>query len=172
MNLRPAHHPWRFRGRTWRLGRVLLLGPALVLALCVALPAAPALAQSPEPSVTATATTGPMPEPSPTATTASRWLLYLPSIHQPVKELLLGQEARVGGAAMGIASDGGFLLQVQGASLHSSVPEGQELTYRGAFDLLDPAPVDDAWLSLEGGLVTYLRQLRERVPGEPRQLGQ
>ena len=39
---------------------------------------------------------------------------------------------------------------------------------RRTFDLLDPAPVDDAWLSLEGGVATYLRQLREPVPGEPR----
>lgn len=167
MNLRPPCHPWQLRGRKSHLGRGRLLSLALALALSAALPAAPALAQSPEPS--ATATSGTTPDPAPTATPAPRWLLYLPAIHQPVKELLLGQEARVGGAAMGIATDGRSLFQVQGASLHSWVPDGpgDELTYRGAFDLLDPAPVDDAWLSLEGGLVTYLRQLRERVPGEP-----
>ncbi|MBK8539055.1 MAG: hypothetical protein IPL60_03465 [Ardenticatenia bacterium] len=185
MNLRPARHPLRIRGRMSRLGRVLLLGPALVLALNVALPAAPALAQSPEPSATATASPPPSattvtpspaasqdtsPTPTATATPAPRWQLYLPDIRQPVKELLLVPEARLGGASMGIATDGRFLLQVQGASLHSWVPEGpgEGLEYRGtAFDLLDPAPVDDAWLSLEGGVATYLRQLRERVPGEP-----
>lgn len=169
MYLRPARHPSRFRGRMALLGSVLLLGPALVLALTVALPAASALAQSPEPSPSATITTTTTPDPSSTATAVPRWHLYLPDIRQPVKELLLVPEARLGGAAMGIASDGRSLLQVQGASLHSWVPEvpGGELGYRGAFDLLDPAPVDDAWLSLEGGLATYLRQLRERVPGEP-----
>lgn len=166
MNRRPVRHPIRIRGRLSHLRRVLPLGAALVLALTVALPAAPTLAQSPEPSATATAT----PSPSPTATPTPRWLLYLPTIHQPIKELLLGQEARLGGASMGIASDGRSLFQVQGASLHSWMPEFQdrELAYRGAFDLLDPAPVDDAWLSLESGLATYLRQLREPVPGEPR----
>jgi len=172
MNLRPSRQPSRCHGRRSRLGSLPLRVTALVLALAVALPAAPALAQSPEPSVTVTAraTIAPRPEPSPTATTAPSWLLYLPAIHQPVKELLLGQEARVGGAAMGIALSGDIVLQAQGAALLSWLPDptGDGWGHHGAFDLLDIAPVDDAWLSLEGGLATYLRQLREPVPGEPR----
>ncbi len=169
MNLRPARHPWRIRGRTSRLGPVLALGHALVLALTVALPATSALAQSPEPSATATASPALSPSPYPTATPAPRWLLYLPTIHQPIKELLLAQEARLGGASMGIAVAGNIVLQAQGTSIRSWLPDpaGDGWTTHGALDLLDPAPADNAWLSVDGGVATYLRQLREPLPGEP-----
>lgn len=138
---------------------------AIVLAALAALRAAPALAQSPEPSSSPTASATPE-----ALATATPWRLHLPQVLRPAKELTLLPGPRLGGAAMGIATNGRVLLQAQGAGLHHWVAEGGEgggMDYRGqALDLLDPAPVEDAWLTLEGRLATYLRQLREPVPGE------
>ncbi len=124
-----------------------LLVAALLATLLIGAPqlAHPALAQTPEPSASP-----PLP----------RWTLYLPAIDRPAKELLLVPQARVGGAAMGIATDGKVMVQAQGSLLLSWVDEGGGMEFEGGFDLLDPAPVDDAWLSVEGKVVSYLRQLR------------
>lgn len=131
-----------------------LLAAALLTTLLAAAPplARPARAQTPEPSAS---------PPPP------RWTLHLPAVDRPAKELLLLPQARVGGAAMGIAAAGSVVFQAQGNSLLTwrRRPGGDAWDRVGSIDLLDPAPVDGAWLSVEGEVLSYLRQLR--APGPP-----